>query len=330
MPMFLRFAHAVPRAMLALSILACLAAPPALGQEWPTKAVRLIVPFAPGGGMDFIARLLAPKLAERLGQSVVVENRAGGNGIVGLQSLMAAGDGHSFGIISAGPLVVNPHVYVKLPYDTQKDFTPVANLANFPLLLAVQTTVPARDVREFIALAKAKSGQVSYSSPGIGNTNHLAGELFAAMAGVQMLHVPYKGSGPAVSALLSGEVNSTFTSIPTILPHVKSGRVKVLGVGNAQRIPFLPEIPTLAESGVPGYEAFTWGGMMAPAGTPPAVVQRLNRLVVDIFRQKDIADQLLSQGAVPTPSSPDELAAYIALELKKWGEIVKMAKIKPE
>jgi tripartite-type tricarboxylate transporter receptor subunit TctC len=305
-----------------------MAAAPA--QEWPARPIKLIVPFAPGGGMDYLARVIAPKLSERLGQAVVVENRAGANGVVGLQALMSAADGHTFGVISAGPLVVNPHVYLKLPYDTLKDFAPVSNLANFPLLLAVQPTLPARDVKELIAYGKANPGRISYSSPGIGNTNHLAGELFASMARLEMLHIPYKGSAPAVTALLSGDVNSTFSSIPTILPHVRSGRVKVLGVGNAQRIPFLPDIPTIAEAGVPGYEAFTWGGMMAPAGTPAGVVQRLNRELGEILKQKEIADRLLNEGAVPTPSSVQEYDAYIRAELKKWGEIVRMANIKPE
>jgi tripartite-type tricarboxylate transporter receptor subunit TctC len=210
------------------------------------------------------------------------------------------------------------------------DFTPVANLANFPLLLAVQPGLPVKDVKELIAYAKSKSGQVSYSSPGIGNTNHLAGELFASMAGAQMLHIPYKGSAPAVSSLLSNDVSLTFSSIPTILPHVKSGRVKVLGVGNLQRIPFLPEIPTIAEAGVAGYEAFTWGCLIGPAGMPANVVQIMNRQITDILRQKDVAERLLSQGAVPTPSTPEELAAYMSSEIKKWGGIVKMANIKPE
>ena len=303
---------------------------PASAQDWPSKPIKLIVPFDPGGGMDYIARLLAPKLSEQLKQTVVVENRAGANGIVGLRALMASTDGHTFSVVSAGPLVVNPHVYLKLAYDTMTDFTPVANLANFPLLLAVQPGLPVKDVKELIAYAKSKSGQVSYSSPGIGNTNHLAGELFASMAGAQMLHIPYKGSAPAVSSLLSNDVSLTFSSIPTILPHVKSGRVKVLGVGNLQRIPFLPEIPTIAEAGVAGYEAFTWGCLIGPAGMPANVVQIMNRQITDILRQKDVAERLLSQGAVPTPSTPEELAAYMSSEIKKWGGIVKMANIKPE
>jgi tripartite-type tricarboxylate transporter receptor subunit TctC len=303
----------------------------AFAQEWPVRPVKLIVPFAPGGGVDFVARVLGPKLSERLGKPVVIENRAGANGVVGLQGLITAQDGHTICIVSAGPLVVNPHMYLKLPYDTLRDFAPIANLVNFPLLLAVHpAALPVKDVKEFIAHARSKPNRVSYSSPGIGNTNHLAGELFASMANSQMLHVPYKGSGPAIAALLSGEVNSAFSSIPTILPHVRSGRIKVIGVGNSQRIPFLPEIPTIAEAGLPGFEAFTWGGMIGPGSMPANVVQQLNKHVVEIFRQKEIADQLLNQGAVPTPSSSEQFAAYIAAELKKWGEIVKMAKIKPE
>ncbi len=304
---------------------------PALAQEWPSKPIKLIVPFVPGGGLDFLARLLGPSLSERLGQTVVVENRGGANGIVGLQVLMAAApDGHTLGAISAGPLVVNPHVYLKLPYDTLKDFTAISNLANFPLLLVVRPSLPAKDVKELIAYGRANPGKISYSSPGIGNTNHLAGELFASMANIKMLHVPYKGSVPGITALLAGEVNSTFSNIPSIIPHVRSGRVKAIGVGNAQRIPFLPEIPTISEAGLPGYEAFTWAGMMGPANMPAGVVQRLNRDLGEILRQKEIADRLLNEGAVPTPSNVAEYAGYIRSELKKWGEIVKTAKIKPE
>ena len=298
--------------------------------DWPTKPIRLIVPFAPGGGTDLLARLLGPRLTERLGQSVVVENRPGANGIVGIQQLMAQQDQHAFGVISNGPLVVNPHAYSNLPYDPRQ-LSAVSMLATFPILLAVNPTVPAKNVEEFVAWSRArKEGPASYSSPGIGNSNHLAGELFASKAGTKLLHVPYKGSAPAVTALVSGEVDATFSSIPTILPFIRDGRVRVLGVGNAQRIAFMKDVPTIAEAGVPGYEADTWVALMAPAGLAPAVVQRMNREIVEILKNPQIAEQLLSQGAVPQTSTPEQMAKTIRDDLQKWSSVVADAKIRLE
>ena len=300
-------------------------------QTYPVKPVRLIVPFPPGGGVDFIGRIVGQKLAERLGQQVLIDNRAGANGIVGLEALKAAPpDGYTIAAASAGPIAVNPHIYAKLPHDTVRDFTPIANMVNFPLLLVTHPSLPVKNVKELIALAKARPKDVVYSSPGSGNSGHLAAELFNSLAGVRIVHIPYKGTAPAVVATLSGEVHLTYSSIPTILPHVRSGRVRALGVGNAQRIPSLPEFPTIAEAGLPGYEAYAWGGMFGPANTPPDVVARLNKEIVAILKQKDVTDRMLSEGTVPTPSSPEEFAAYIKTELKKWGDVVKLANIKAE
>jgi tripartite-type tricarboxylate transporter receptor subunit TctC len=296
-------------------------------QDWPNRPIRLIVPFAPGGGTDILARLLAPKVTERTGQPVVVENRPGANGIVGIQHLAAQQDGHAFGVISSGPLVVNPHAYQSLPYDPRQ-LTPVSMLATFPILLAVKPSLPVKDVKEFIAHARAKD--VSYSSPGIGNSNHLAGELFAARAGVKLLHVPYKGSSPAVTALVAGEVDATFSSIPTILPFIRDGRVRVLGVGNPKRIDFMAEVPTIAEAGVPGYEADTWVAMMGAPGLSPTIAQRMSSLVADILKDAKIAEQLLGQGAVPQTSTPGQMARTLADELQKWRAVVMDAKIKLE
>jgi tripartite-type tricarboxylate transporter receptor subunit TctC len=300
-------------------------------QTYPVKPIRLIVPFPPGGGVDFIGRIVGQKLSERLGQQVAIDNRAGANGIVGLEALKAAApDGYTIAAASAGPLAVNPSIYAKLPHDTLRDFTHIANMVNFPLLLVTHPSLPVKNVKELIALARAQPGQVVYSSPGSGNSGHLAAELFNSMARVRILHVPYKGTAPAVVAVLAGEAHLTYSSIPTILPHVRSGRVKALGVGNAQRISSLPEFPTIAEAGLPGYEAYAWGGMIGPAHMPPQIVQRLSREVNEILRQKDVTDRMLSEGTVPTPSGPDEFTAYIRAELKKWGDVVKMAGIKAE
>ena len=303
----------------------------ALAQTYPVKPVRLIVPFPAGGGVDFIGRIVGQKLSERLGQTVAIDNRAGANGIVGLEAIKnAAPDGYTIGAASAGPLAVNPFIYAKLPHDTLKDFTHIANMVNFPLLLVSHPSLPVKNVKELIALARAQPGQVTYSSPGAGNSGHLAGELFNSMAKVKILHIPYKGTAPAVIAVLAGEAHLTYSSIPTILPHVRSGRVRAIGIGNAQRIPSLPEFPTLAEGGLAGYEAYAWGGMIGPAHMPAAVVQRLSREINEILKQKDVTDRMLAEGTVPTPSGPEEFTAYIRAELKKWGEVVKMAGIKSE
>lgn len=303
----------------------------ALAQAWPSKPIRLIVPFPPGGGVDFMGRIISQKLSERLGQQVAVDNRAGANGIVGLEILKTSPpDGYTISVASAGPLVVNPFIYAKLPYDTMRDFTHIANMVNYPLLLVAHPSLPVKNVKELIALAQKNPDQLSYSHPGAGNSGHLAGELFNSMAKVKILAVPYKGTAPAVLSVLSGEAHLTYSSIPTILPHVRGGKLRALGVGNAQRLSSLPEFPTIAEAGIPGYEAYAWGGMIGPANMPKEIVQRLNRETVEILKLKEVTDRMLAEGTVPTPSTPDEFTAYMKSELKKWGDVVKMANIKAE
>jgi len=303
----------------------------ASAQAYPTKTIRLIVPFPAGGGVDYIGRIVGKGLSERVGQQVVVDNRPGANAIVGLEALKAAPpDGYTIGAASAGPLAVNPFMYKKLPHDTVRDFTYIANMCSFPLMLVVHPSLPVKNVKELIALGRARPGEIVYSSPGVGNTGHLAAALFDSMAKIKTVHVPYKGTAPAVLAVLAGESQLTWSSIPTILPHVRSGRVRALGVGNSQRLPSLPEFPTIAEAGLPGYESFAWGGMIGPANMPRDVVNRLNKEIVDTLKQKDVIDRMLSEGTVPTPSSPDEFLAYMKAELKKWGEVVKIAGIQPE
>ena len=315
--------------------LACLAgisaATGAHAQVWPARTIRLIVPFPPGGGNDVIARAVAQKLGERLGQQVVVDNRAGANGIVGLQAMMqAAPDGHTIAVGAAGPLAVNPALYEKLPYDPLKDFVPITNMVNFPLLLVTHPSVPAKTTRELVALAKAKPGTLYYSSPGSGNSGHLAGELFNSVAGVKTVHVPYKGQGPALADLLAGQVQMLYSSIPSVLPHVKQGQLNAIAVGSAKRVPSLPDIPTIAESGVPGYEAYSWVGMIAPVGTPKEVIARFNREIVDILKQKDVAEKLNGQGALPVGDTPEQFGLYIKAEMDKWGAVVRAANIKAD
>ena len=226
--------------------------------------------------------------------------------------------------------MINPHIFAKLPYDSLRDLTHIANMSTFPYLLVTHPSLPVKNVKELIALAKARPGEITYSSPGTGNGQHLATALFVSMAKVQILHIPYKGNAPSVVAVLSGEAHFTHSSIPSILPHVRAGRVRALGVASAQRIPSLPEFPTVAEAGLPGFEAFGWAGMVGPANMPGDVVQRLNKAIVDTLKQKDTVDRMLADGAVPSPSSPEEFSAYMKSELKKWGDVVKLANIKAE
>lgn len=303
----------------------------ALSQAYPSKPIRLIVPFPAGGGVDYIGRITGKGISERLGQQVIVENRAGANAILGLEVLKAAPpDGYTIAAASAGPLAVNPFIYKKLPHDTLNDFTQIANMVNFPLLLVSHPSLPVKNVKELIALARARPGEITYSSPGVGNSSHLAGELFNSMAKVKILQVPYKGMAPAVLSTLSGETQIIYASIPPVLPLVRAGKVRALGVGNAKRVPSLPDFPTIAESGVPGYEAYAWAGMIGPARLPRDIVQRLNQAIVATLNQKDVIDRMLADGTVPTPSSPEEFTAYMKAELKKWGAVVKLAGIKPE
>lgn len=316
--------------ILAAGALAIVAGP-AAAQNYPTKPIRVIVPFPPGGGVDFVGRIVAKGMSERMNQQVIVENRAGANAIVGLEVLKnSAPDGYTIAAASAGPLAVNPHIYRKLPYDPLRDFTAISNMINFPLLLVAHPSLPVKNVKDLIALAKARPGQITYSSPGAGNSGHLTAELFDSMAKVKTIHIPYKGTAPAVTAVLSGEAQLTWSSIPSILPHVKSGRVRALGIGNKERLKALPEFPTIAESGLPGYEGYAWGGMVGPANMPKDIVARLNKEIVATLGQKDVIEAMLSQGTVPTPSTPEEFTAYMKAELQKWGAVVKMADIKAD
>jgi tripartite-type tricarboxylate transporter receptor subunit TctC len=312
-------------------LLSALVSESALAQAWPAKPVRMLVPFPPGGGVDYAARIVGKHLSDRLGQPVLVENRAGANGIIALEALKGApADGYTLGTVSNGPLVINPSMYLKLPYDPVRDFAPIGRLVNFPLLLVAHPSLPARSVSELIALAKTKPGALTYSSPGVGNGSHLAGELFASMANITLMHIPYKGTAPAATALLAGDVSLAFSSIPTVLPHVRAGKLRALAVGDAARVASLPEYPTIAESGVPGYEAFSWAGVIAPAGTPQEVVKRVNAELGQILRQKAIVEQLAAEGTLPLPDTPEEFGAYIQSELVKWAAIVRLANIKPE
>jgi tripartite-type tricarboxylate transporter receptor subunit TctC len=302
----------------------------AAAQTWPQRSIKMIVPFPAGGGTDFIARLAAKHLSDRLGQQVFVENRGGANGAVGLQALMQSdADGYTISACSDTPLVVNPALYPKLPYAPLRDFLPVATMVRFPGMLAIHPSVPARSVSELIALAKAKPGGLAYASAGIGNFSHLAMELFSQATGVKLLHVPYKGTGPASLALIGGEVQMGFNNVQTLLQTVQSGQLVALAVAEPKRMPALPDLPAVAET-VPGFEMAPWVGIIAPARTPKEIVDRLSKETLAIMRDPQVVKQLTEQQVTPFALDPDQLDQLIRKDLEKWAGVIKTAGIKGE
>jgi tripartite-type tricarboxylate transporter receptor subunit TctC len=296
----------------------------AWAQSYPAKPVRFIVPFPPGGSADILARAIGQKAGEGLGQSLVVENRPGAGTAIGAEALAKSpADGYAVMIGTVSSHAINPALNPKLTYDPVKDFTPISLVASIPFAMIVHPSVPAKSVREFIALAKSKPGSLNYSSAGNGTSNHLAGELLKSLTGIDIVHVPYKGSAPALNDLVAGQVSLMFDLVLTAAPHVKSGAVRGLAVTGAKRSSALPELPTVAESGVPGYEVSAWFGIFAPAGVPQPVVQRLNAEFVKALQQPDLRQRLASQGAEPLTSTPDEFAAYLRSEIGKWTKVVK-------
>ncbi len=301
----------------------------AFAQTYPSKPIRLIVPFPPGGSADILARAIGQKAGEGLGQPFVVENRPGAGTAIGADALAkSAPDGYAVMIGTVSSHAINPALNPKLPFDPLKDFTPVSLVATIPFAMIVHPSVPAKNVQEFIALAKAKPGSLNYSSAGNGTSNHLAGELLKSMARVDIVHVPYKGSAPALNDLIAGQVSLMFDLVLTAAPHVKSGAVRGLAVTGAQRSSALPELPTVAESGVPGYEVSAWFGIFAPAGLAQSVVQRLNAEFVKGLQQPDLRQRLASQGAEPLTSTPDEFGSYLRSEIAKWAKVVKESGMK--
>jgi tripartite-type tricarboxylate transporter receptor subunit TctC len=318
-------------AKLATAFALALALPTAaMAQAWPQRAIKMIVPFPAGGGTDFIARLTAKHLSDRLGQQVFVENRGGANGAVGLTALMQSDpDGYTISACSDTPLVVNPSLYEKLAYDPLRDFVPVATMVRFPGMLAVHPSVPARSVSELIALAKSKPGSLAYASAGIGNFSHLAMELFSQSTGVKLLHVPYKGTGPASLALVGGEVQMGFNNVQTLLQTVRSGQLVALAVAEPKRMPGLPDIPAVAET-VPGFEMAPWVGIIAPARTPKEILERLSKETLAIMRDPDVVKLLTEQQVTPFALDPGEFDQLIRKDLAKWAGVIKTAGIKGE
>lgn len=316
----------IPAAALA-AVLACAAAQAAA--QYPSRPVRLIIPFPPGGSNDIVGRMIGQQLSERLGRPVVVDNRAGAGGVIGTEiAAKSQPDGHTLLIVSVA-YAFNPALY-KLSYDPVKSFVPVAMIGTGPNALAVHPGVAAQSVKELIALAKARPGELHYASAGVGTFQHLGSELFRIMAGINLVHVPYKGGGPATIAVVAGQAQISIGSLIQTLPHIRAGRLRVLGTGGAKRAAVLPEVPTIAEAGLPGYEASNWWGILAPAGTPVAVVKRLHGEVAAIVASPEVQKWFVSEGAEAVNRSPEEFGKFIQTEITKWGHVVKQAGIKAE
>jgi tripartite-type tricarboxylate transporter receptor subunit TctC len=315
------------RVLAILAAVALVSSSVAQAQTYPARTVRLVVPYVPGGGVDFVGRTLAQKLTELWGQTVIVDNRPGAGTNIGSELVArSAPDGYTL-LVGGVPNSVNVSLYKKLSYDVLKDFAPVSRVSTAPNILVVHPSVPVKNVKELIALAKSRPGQLTYASAGVGSSNHLSGELFRTMAGVDLLHVPYKGGGAAVTDLIGGQVSMYFGTTPSTAPHVHSGRLKALGLTAAKRSPILPQLPTIAESGLPGYEQSAWHGIFAPAGTPPAVIEKLHADVIRALRSPDIVQRLASQGVDSIGSSPSELAAFLRQDIAKYAKLVKAANI---
>lgn len=298
---------------------------------FPFKPLRMIVTFPAGGPSDVVARLLAPRLAEALGQQVIVDNRAGGGGAIGAEALVRSPpDGHTLMMGTIGGVAIAPMLNPKIGYHALRDMAPVTQVVNISYVLASHPSIPASSLPALIALARAQPGKLNYGSSGAGTGPHLAGELLKMMAGINLVHVPYKGSAPAQVALMSGEVDLTFENFLIVMPHFKSGRLRALATTGAKRSPLMPELPTFAESGVPGYSASGWYGIVAPAATPKDVIARLNSELIRILRTPDIAERLNSMAAEPAPGTPEQFGSFLRAEIDKWAKVVKAAGIKAE
>jgi tripartite-type tricarboxylate transporter receptor subunit TctC len=325
---------AIPRYLLA-TLLACSAAFPfaafAQASTYPNKPVRLVVGVPPGGATDLVARLVAEQLSKQTGQQFVVDNRGGAGGNIGAENVAKSPpDGYTLFLGPIGTMAINPFVYAKMPFDPVKDFAPISQLTSIPIVMIVHPSVPAKDVREFIAFAKANPGKVNFASGGNGTQTHISGEMLKSLAGVDMTHIPYKGNGPAMIDLLAGRVLVMFDQISSALPHVRAGKLNALGVTTAKRSAVAPDIPTLAETGLPTFEATTWHGLFAPAGTPRDVIAKLNAETVKALSSPELIEKFKTNGIDPVSSSPEQFAALLKSELQRWGDVVKAAGIKPE
>ena len=318
--------YAVPMACLLLAFFACAAA----AQSYPGKPVRIVVPFAPGGGVDLTARILAQKLTERVGQSFIVENRTGASGIIGTEFVAkSAPDGYTLLVGSQTTQAVVPAMYGKLNYDTARDFAAVTEIATSPLLIVVHPSLPVKTVKDLIALAKARPGQLTFGAAS-GGTPHMAGELFKLVAHVDMLFVPYKGEGPAIADAMGGQISMVFSNLPVALPQAQGGRLRALAVTSPQRVSTAPEIPTVAESGLPDYEASTWFGLFAPAATPRDVIGKLNADAASALNVPEVKERMAGQGLFVVANTPEQFAVFVKTEIPRWAKVVKDAGVKPQ
>lgn len=299
-------------------------------EQYPARSVRLLVPFAPGGALDFVGRIIGPKLTEALGQTVVVDNRGGAGGTLGADIVAKAKpDGYTILIGSTG-LAVNAALYPKLPYDTLTDLAPVTVVGEQPNIVVTHPALPVKSLDELLSLARSRPGQVSYASGGVGSTSHLVTVLFLLMAKIDMLHVPYKGLGPAITDLVGGQVNLAIANVATALPHVKSGRLRLIAVTTEKRFPLFPETPTVDEAGVPGYQSSGWYGLLVPAGTPKAIIALLNEEMKTISSSAAIKDQFGARGMQPLYMTPDAFGKLLRIEIKKWAEVIRASGVKSE
>jgi tripartite-type tricarboxylate transporter receptor subunit TctC len=307
------------------AVLAIAALTPARAQtpegRWPSRPVRFVVPFPPGGGNDILARMLGPKLSEAIGQPVVIDNRPGAGGNLGTdQAARAAADGYTI-VIASNQVTINPGLGQKLPFDIERDFAPIALVASVPMLLVVHPSVPAKSTAEFLALAKSQPGKLNYGTPGSGTPQHLAFELFDKLAGTQVTHVPYKGTGPAIADLLGGQIQTAFATLASVAPHVQAGKLRALAVATGRRSPLLPDVPTVAESGVPGYDVPLWYSILAPAATPREITARIAAELRRATESPDVRERMVSQGFEPSFLGPDELQGLIQRDVARWQRI---------
>ncbi len=316
--------------LLSMLFLAVLALPfQAFAQAYPAKPVRIIVPFPPGQAADIFARMVGERLSQVWGQPVFVENRAGGGGIPGIMAgKQAAPDGYTLLVGTSGTLGVNPNIYATIPYDPIADFLPASNIFIVPLVLVAHPCFKPANIRELVAEAKAKPGTINYASAGPGTAQHMTGELFKSTAGVDLVHIPYKGSGPAMTDLLGGQIPLMVDSLSSALPHIKSGKIRAVAVTTAQRAPQLPEVPTMAESGYPGFAGVGWSGFVLPAGTPRAIVDKVSADTQAVLREPQMRERIVERGGVPDPMTPQAYAAFIKAEVAKWGEVARVAKVR--
>jgi tripartite-type tricarboxylate transporter receptor subunit TctC len=319
------------RCLIALVSTAVLTPLPALAADgFPDRPLRMIVPFPPGGSVDVVARIAGQKMTEIAGQSIVVDNRGGASGNIGSElAARAPADGYTI-MMTTIPLVVNPSLFSKVPYDVVRDFAPISLIAAAPFVLAVHPSLPAKSVKELVALARARPGQLNYSSAGSGTNLHIAAELFKNLSGTNIVHVPYKGGGPALSALLGGEAQLSFLGVVAVVPHVKSGKMRALALTATKRSAVLPDLPTIAEAGVAGYEFASWYGVLAPAGTPAPRITKLHDILVRSLRSPDLAGRMATEGADIIAGSPQQFAAYLKTELTKWARVVKDSGLRVE